>query len=151
MKDGVQAALSALEAEGCDAILLLCTGTFGGLQCDKAWLVEPDHIIPATVAGLVERRQLGVIVPIASQIGSESGKWHPLHRPPIFAAASPYGGTQDALVDAGKELKAQGADAILLDCIGFTERHRAALLPLGVPVILSNAVAAKALSELLGG
>ena len=48
-------------------------------------------------------------------------------------------------------LQARGADAILLDCIGFTERHREALLPLGTPVILSNAVAAKALSELLGG
>src|SRR5205085_11260624 len=38
MKDGVQQALAALEAEGCDAILLLCTGTFDGLACDKAWL-----------------------------------------------------------------------------------------------------------------
>src|SRR5947208_283155 len=151
MRDGVQEALAALEAEGCDAILLLCTGTFDGLECHKAWLIEPDHIIPAMVAGLVERRQLGVIVPIASQIGSESGKWQPLQRPPIFAAASPYAGTQDAVIDAGKELQAQGAAAILLDCIGFTERHRQALLPLGLPVILSNAVAAKALSELLGG
>jgi protein AroM len=151
MRDGVRDALAGLEAEGCDAILLLCTGTFEGLECHKAWLIEPDHIIPGMVAGLIERRQLGVIVPIASQIGSESGKWRALHRPPIFAAASPYGGTQDALVDAGKQLKAQGADAILLDCIGFTERHREALLPLGLPVILSNAVAAKALSELLGG
>src|SRR5439155_428256 len=124
MRDGVQGALAALEAEGCAAILLLCTGTFEGLACDKAWLIEPDHIIPGMVAGLVEKRQLGVIVPIASQIGSESGKWRGLHRPPIFAAASPYGGTEDALVDAGKELKARGADAILLDCIGFTERHR---------------------------
>ena len=151
MKDGVQQALAALEAEGRDAILLLCTGTFDGLGCKKAWLIEPDHIIPAMVAGLVEQHQLGVLVPIASQIGSESGKWRVLHRPPIFAAASPYGGTEDALVDAGKQLEAQGADAILLDCIGFTERHRHALLPLGLPVILSNAVAAKALSELLGG
>jgi protein AroM len=155
IKDGVQAALAALEAEGCDAILLLCTGTFDGLACDKAWLVEPDHIIPAMAAGLVERRQLGVIVPIASQIGSESGKWRVLRRPPIFAAASPYGrppgNTADALVDAGKQLKAQGADAILLDCIGFAERHRQALLPLDLPVILSNAVAAKAVGELLGG
>jgi len=151
MKDGVQQALAALEAEGCDAILLLCTGTFDGLECKKAWLIEPDHIIPAMVAGLVERHQLGVIVPIASQIGSERDKWRPLHRAPIFAAASPYAGSDDALLDAGKQLKSQGADAILLDCIGFTERHRQALLPLGLPVILSNAVAAKALSELLGG
>jgi protein AroM len=151
MKEGVQQALAALEVEGCDAILLLCTGTFDGLACNKAWLIEPDHIIPPMVAGLVERRQLGFIVPIASQIGSESGKWRVLHRAPVFAAASPYAGNDDALIDAGKQLKAQGADAILLDCIGFTERHRKALLPLGLPVILSNAVAAKALSELLGG
>src|SRR5436853_948069 len=151
MREGVEEALAALEAAGCDVILILCAGTFDGLECKKAWLVEPDHIIPGMVAGLVERRQLGVIVPIASQIGSEAGKWRVLHRPPIFAAASPYGATEDALVDAGKKLKAQAADAILLDCIGFTERHREALLPLGLPVILSNAVAAKALSELLGG
>jgi protein AroM len=150
-KDGVQEALQALEAEGCDAILLLCTGTFEGLECNKAWLIEPDHIIPAVTSGLVEQRQLGVIVPIASQIGSESGKWRPLHRPPIFAAASPYAATPDEVVAAAKELQARGAQAILLDCIGFSERHRQALLPLGLPVILSNAVAAKLLSELLGG
>ena len=151
MRDGVQGALAALEAEGCDAILLLCTGTFEGLACDKAWLIEPDHIIPGMVAGLVERRQLGVIVPIASQIGSESGKWQTLPCPPVFAAVSPYGDTPDAVLDAGKELQARGAEAILLDCIGFTERHRQALLPLDLPVILSNAVAAKAVGELLGG
>src|SRR5919109_5553464 len=46
MRDGVQEALRGLEAEGCDAILLLCTGTFDGLACNKAWLVEPEHIIP---------------------------------------------------------------------------------------------------------
>jgi protein AroM len=93
--------------------------------------VEPDHITPAMVAGLVEKRQLRVIAPIASQIGSESGKW-PLHHPPIFAAASPYAATPDAVVDAGKELQARRVDAILLDCIGFTERHREPLLPLGL-------------------
>ena len=151
MRDGVLGALAALEAEGCDAILLLCTGTFEGLECHKAWLIEPDHIIPGMVAGLIERRQLGVIVPIASQIGSESGKWRALPRPPVFAAVSPYGDTADAVLDAGKQLKAQGAAALLLDCIGFTERHRQALLPLDLPVILSNAVAAKAVGELLGG
>jgi len=59
IKDGVQEALRALEAEGCDAILLLCTGTFDGLECGKAWLVEPDHIVPAAVAGLLEKRSSG--------------------------------------------------------------------------------------------
>lgn len=151
MRDGVQRSLAALEAEGCDVILLLCTGTFDGLVCDKAWLVEPDHIIPAMVAGLVEHRQLGVIVPIAGQIESEGGKWRGLARPPIFATASPYTAPPEAVGEAGAALKSRGAAALLLDCIGFTERHRTALAGLGMPVILSNAVVAKAVGELLEG
>ena len=151
MRDGVQPALAALEAEGCDVILLLCTGTFDGLACDHAWLVEPDHIIPGMVAGLIEHRQLGIIVPIAGQIESEAGKWRGLARPPIFAAASPYTSPPEAVGDAGATLKSRGAEAILLDCIGFTERHRTALAGLAKPVILSNAVVAKAVGELFGG
>ena len=151
MRDGVQCSLAALEAEGCDVILLLCTGTFDGLACDRAWLVEPDHIIPAMVAGLIEHRQLGIIVPIAGQIESEAGKWRALARPPIFATTSPYTAPPDAVGEAGAVLKSCGAQAILLDCIGFTERHRAALAGLAMPVILSNAIIAKAVGELLGG
>jgi protein AroM len=38
----------------------------------------------------------------------------------------------------------------MLSCIGFTERHRAALAAAtGLPVILSTAVVAKAVGELL--
>src|SRR5439155_15044875 len=151
IRDGVEQALFVLEADGCDVILLLCTGTFDGLRCDKAWLVEPDHIIPGTVAGLIEQRQLGIIVPIAGQIESEAGKWRALARPPLFAAASPYGGDAEAIAAAGTGLKSHGAAALLLDCIGFTEHHRAALAGLDLPVILSNAVVAKAVGELFGG
>jgi len=149
MREQVQIVLNDLEDDGCDVILLLCTGTFTGLECRRAWLVEPDHVIPATVAGLVERRQLGIIVPIPGQIVSEAEKWQPLARQPHFAAASPYDGGDDAVLAAGQALQAKGAEAILLDCIGFTERHRAMLAPLALPVILSNAVVAKAVGELL--
>jgi len=151
MRNGVQQALAALEEDGCDVILILCTGTFEGLDCARAWLVEPDHIIPGMIAGLIEQRQLGVIVPIAGQIESERGKWRTLARPPLFAAVSPYSDPPEALREAAAGLRAQGAAAILLDCIGFTEPHRAALAPLDLPVILSNAVVAKAVGELFGG
>jgi len=151
MRDGVQRALAALEDDGADVILLLCTGTFEGLGCDRAWLVEPDHIIPGTVLGLVEHRQLGVIVPIAGQIESERDKWRGLARPPIFDTVSPYSAPPEAVRVVGERLRQMGAAAILLDCIGFTEHHRAALAPLGLPVILSNAVVAKAVGELFGG
>jgi protein AroM len=152
MRDQVQGVVHRLEEDGCDVILVLCTGTFEGLESRRAWLIEPDHIIPATVAGLVEGRQLGILVPIAGQIASEAAKWQPLARPPLFAFASPYGDDgENAVLGAGKVLKAQGAEGILLDCIGFTERHRAMLAPLSLPVILSNAIVAKAVGELLEG
>lgn len=151
MRDGVQRALAALEAEGADVILLLCTGTFEALECRSAWLVEPDHIIPGTVRGLIEQRQLGVIVPIAGQIESERDKWRTLARPPMFDTVSPYSAPPEAVCAVGARLREGGAAAILLDCIGFTERHRAALAPLGLPVILSNAIVAKAVGELFGG
>ncbi|HWB48017.1 MAG TPA: AroM family protein [Stellaceae bacterium] len=152
MRDQVQRVLGRLEDDGCDVILILCTGTFEGLASRRAWLVEPDHVIPGTVAGLVEHRQIGILMPIAGQMTSEAAKWRPLGRPPLFAFASPYGDDgEDAVQRAGDELRAKGAEALLLDCIGFTERHRAMLTPLGLPVILSNAVVAKAVGELLEG
>jgi protein AroM len=151
MRDGVQSMLGTLEGDGCDVMLLLCTGTFVGLECRRAWLIEPDHIIPATVAGLIEQRQLGIVVPIAGQVTSEAEKWRPLARTPLFAVASPYAAGDEAVLNAARELRDEGADAVLLDCIGFTERHRTAIAGLGLPIILSNAVAAKAVGELLEG
>jgi hypothetical protein len=43
-------------------------------------------------------------------------------------------------------LQVRGTDAILLNCIGFTEQHEA-VRSLGLPDILSNAVAAKGRSD----
>jgi len=150
VRDGIQAKLSALEADGCDVILLLCTGQFHGLSCERAWLLEPDRIISPAIAGLVQDRQLGVIVPLPSQMDSESGKWAVLPRMPIFAAASPYDDPLETLGSAGLSLKQRGAQALLLDCIGFTEDHRRALAKeTGLPVILSNAIMARLVAELL--
>jgi protein AroM len=148
---GAQEKLGLLEREGCDVILMLCTGTFHALRCRRSWLVEPDRIIPPLAAALLQDRLLGIIVPVAEQMQSESGKWSWLARPPIFASASPYSDDLDAVTRAGAELADRGTQALLLDCIGFTERHRTALAQTGLPVILSNAIVAKAVGELFEG
>jgi protein AroM len=57
----------------------------------------------------------------------------------------------EAVLATGERLQAGGAEAVLLDCIGFTERHRDTLAAPDMPVILSNAVVAKAVGELFGG
>ncbi|MCV9936741.1 AroM family protein [Boseaceae bacterium BT-24-1] len=144
-----QAKLSALEAAGCSTILMLCTGHFASLATKRARLVEPDRILPPTVAVLVQDAQLGIIVPLAEQIASEAGKWAPLARPPIYAAASPYGGDGPSVAEAAESLAEHGAQILLMDCMGFVERHRQEAAAAGLPVILSNALIAKIVSEVV--
>jgi protein AroM len=142
--------LAMLEAEGCSTILMLCTGHFEALSCNRARLIEPDRTLPAAVSALIGEEQLGIIVPLAEQIDSEAVKWRPLARSPIYASASPYVDAGERLVQAAAELAKRGATILLLDCMGFVERHRAvAMRDSGLPVILSNSMIAKLVSEIL--
>lgn len=143
--------IASLHAQGCDFILLLCTGAFEGLHDDGAWLIEPDLIVSPSVAALAGERQVGIIVPLQSQVASEAHKWRALVKAPICAVASPYAGdTAAAVTRAARELKEQGADLLVMDCMGFVERHReAAAAASGLPVLLSNALIARLTAELL--
>jgi protein AroM len=102
-------------------------------------------------AGLLQHRLLGIIVPLAAQIHSERGKWRKLGRLPMLGSASPYADDRGILAHAGAALAKPGAECLLLDCIGFTERHRSRLAAIGLPVILSNALMAKAVGEVFSG
>ncbi|RXT55373.1 hypothetical protein B6S44_09655 [Bosea sp. Tri-44] len=144
-----QAKLAMLEEAGCTTILMLCTGHFASLATKRARLIEPDRILPPTVAALVQDAQLGIIVPLAEQIASEAGKWTPLACSPIYAAASPYGGDSLSVAAAAQDLAERGAQILLMDCMGFVERHRQEAATAGLPVILSNALIAKIVSEVV--
>lgn len=142
--------IASLEAQGCGFILLLCTGAFEGLVCNNAWLVEPDLIVSPSVAALAGQRQVGIVVPLASQVASEAHKWRDLVRAPICAVASPYAGDMAALEAAARSLQQQGAALLVMDCMGFTEVHRdVAVRASGLPVLLSNALIARLVAELL--
>jgi len=144
-----QAKLAMLEAEDCTTILMLCTGHFESLRTETARLIEPDRILPPTVAALVQGGQLGIIVPLVEQIASEAGKWAPLGRAPLYAAASPYGGDEASVTEAARDLAGRGAEILLMDCMGFVERHRHKAAEAGLPVILSNSLIAKLVSEIV--
>lgn len=149
IENGIRIGLTALEARGCDILVLLCTGTFRDLACERAWLLEPDRLIPPFVGTLLGDRRLGVIVPDEAQAASEGGKWAGLAHTPVFGAASPYRDDPDAVAAAARSVACAGASAIVLDCIGFTERHRhIAAEAAAVPVLLSNAIVARAAGEL---
>lgn len=150
VREGVQAKLNELENLGCRLIALLCTGEFHGLGCQRAWLLEPDLLVPPVITALANGRQAGILVPLPAQMASEAAKWRALARAPVYAAASPYAATPEQLTAAALELKAQGAEAIVLDCMGYTEQHRRIVgEATGLPVILSNALLARLLAALL--
>jgi protein AroM len=147
---GVREGVARLEARGCRVIILLCTVVFHGLTSERAWLLEPDRVIAPVVSALLGARRLGVVVPAEEQIESEGGKWSSLTVRPAFAAASPYMDDLGPLQQAAVALRSAGAEAIVLDCIGFTERHRlAAVGAVGVPVLLSNAIVARVAGEVV--
>lgn len=146
----LQKKIYSLEEAGCKQILLLCTGVFSGLKTRQALLMEPDQIIPPAVAAIVQNRKLGVLVPLAEQLEFLSEKWEKVGLSPVFAVASPYQSSKDCLQKAAKELKRQNVDLILLDCMGYKEECKQVVeQSTGVPTILSNALMAKMVSEVI--
>ncbi|WP_034911608.1 AroM family protein [Erwinia sp. 9145] len=146
----VQKKIDWLAAEGCQIIALLCTGEFHGLNCDGAWLIEPDRILPPTLNALVGNRRAGILVPLESQIASELTKWKGAAIAPVFAVASPYTATEQQIADAARSLEAQGAEIILTDCMGYTGWHREICSQhVELPVVLSNQLLADLLRNML--
>lgn len=145
----LQRKVNELEDAGFKQILLLCTGVFPGLTTKRAYLIEPDYIIPNTVKALVGKRRLGVIVPLEVQKENLDPKYTSLGLHPIFAVISPYEKDISSFQEVAKELKDK-VDVILLDCMGYTEQARELVSKAsGLPVILSNAIMAKLVSEMI--
>lgn len=63
-------------------------------------------------------------------------------RLPEFATASPYAADETELLDAAWELVGRGAGALVLDCMGYADRHREALRAgcVRVPVLTSSGI-----------
>jgi protein AroM len=152
VETGVQQKMHDLEQAGCTVILVLCTGVFRGLRTRRAWLVEPDRILPGLVAGLAGSRRVGVVMPLLLPIDGERRKWAALQIPPTFAVANPYVEGDDQVAAAARDLQRAGANLLVMDCFGYVERHqRAAALASGLPVLLSSELVARVTGACLHG
>lgn len=146
----VQQKIDELEQQECELIAILCTGEFHGLYSQKAWLLEPDRVLPPTLNALVGARRAGILVPLPSQIASEMEKWKEAEVTPVFAVASPYTATEEEIAAAARSLVEQGAEVILTDCMGYTGWHQAICARhVAQPVVLSNKLLADLLRNLL--
>jgi len=146
----LQGIIEVLDNQGYDVILLMSTAPISGLVARNSILLEPMRIIPPLVASIVDGHQVGVIVPIQELLDNQANKWKGLQKMPLFALANPFWDSETKLIAAGRELLDQGADVLMLDCLGFHQRHRDLLQKaLDVPVLLSNVLVTRLASELL--
>ncbi len=140
----LEALLLRLDAEVMDAIVLLCTGRFEGLNL-RSPLIESQVVVDetlATLAGSVDC--LGILVPHREQIAE-------FHKVPAaghrlrFSHASPYGDRRFA--EAGRELSQSGI--IVMHCMGYCEAMRQQVAEAsGRPVLLARRIVASALRDL---
>ncbi|EAZ0459701.1 AroM family protein [Salmonella enterica] len=146
----LQSVVEVLDNQGYDVIILMSTAAIKSMAARNSILLEPLRIIPPLVATIVDGHQVGVIVPVAELLAAQEKKWQVLQMPPVYSLANPVHGSEQQLIDAGQALLDQGADVIMLDCLGFHQRHRDILQQaLDVPVLLSNVLIARLASELL--
>ncbi|MBV7405313.1 AroM family protein [Enterobacter sp. ENT03] len=146
----LQSVIEVLDNQGYDVILLMFNDKIAGLKARNTILLEPQRIIPPLVASIVDGHQVGVLVPMVELLGEQQQKWQALSSEPLYAIANPQDTIGPQLVEAGKSLIDQGADVLMLDCLGFHQAHRDHLQKtLDVPVLLSNVLVARLASELL--
>ncbi len=141
----LQKELTALEKE-VDVVLMLCTGDFPTLQCHIP-IFYPDKILTHVVqAVLVEGNILGLIIPLEEQRKSLAEKWKDVGFDLTISVASPY--DESDIEAAALELKNQGANVIVLDCMGYHEEHKKRSQKASyLPVILSRTLAASIIKE----
>ncbi|WP_149095320.1 AroM family protein [Paenibacillus terrae] len=145
----LQEKITRMEEQGIRTILLLCTGVFPGLHTRTAFLIEPDHVLPPVIKAMSGGRRVGLIGPLEEQKDNLKLKFNPHGMNPGFAAASPYSSSEEEFRHAAGQFKDQ-ADLIVLDCMGYTDVHRElAARYAGAPVVLSNALIGKLVSEMV--
>lgn len=146
----LQSVIEVLDNQHYDVILLMNTASLSRFTARKSILIEPQRIIPPLVGSIVDGHQVGVIVPIPELLKAQRKKWQVLENPPHYALANPVHGSDSDLIAAGQKLLDDGADVLMLDCLGFHQRHRDLLQKsLDVPVLLSNVLVARLAAELL--
>lgn len=137
--------LKAIDAEGFNLIVLLCTGTTID-PLENTLVVEAQRIVDSTVEAFAgSSRRLGVIVPLERQV-KDFGDRHVFSGEPKFVAASPYG--SENLHERATQLR--GCDLVVMHCMGYSaamldEVRRA----VDAPVLLSRRVVAGVVRQMI--
>jgi len=145
----VQTAVDRAVDRGAAVVCVLCTGAFPELR-SEALLIFPDRLLSGAIDAVLPDGTIGVLMPHPGQHDSMIEKWATPGRSVVTASVSPYGGARGVQA-AMRELASAGADAVVMDCMGFDRRMLAdARASVDVPVVLANGLVGAMLLELVG-
>ena len=136
--------LNDLTGQDFDDVLLLCTGYFENVNCNRPY-IESQRLVDGYVAAMSNGgRKIGIMVPVAEQM--KEAKEHTDYDVSATAFASPY--SDGNLRDAGAQLA--DMDIIVMHCMGYSQSMRQTVAQSsGRPVILARDVVAAGIDQLI--
>lgn len=141
----LQAAITALEDNGADAVLLVCTGEFPPFTHRRPLFLASPLLVKGVQA--LADGPVGVISPLPEQQADSVRKFAGVEV--LTAAANPYGADPLDLEQAAQSLFDRGATLLVLDCMGYSEADRAVVrraVP-DVPVVVARSLVARLVAE----
>lgn len=144
----LEARIAELEADGVDAVLVLCTGPFPPLRA-RVPVVRPQAALYHLAKGLAAPGRVGLLVPLAEQVDQARAQCAAIGMDAVVAVSSPYGG--DQLADAVRAFARADAALCLMDCFGYSiAMKRAVQGALGRPALLARTAVARVVAEIAG-
>lgn len=134
---------------GVSPIVLLCTGMFSKELVASVPVIYPQKLLYSIVPILAGGRKLGIISPDPKQTEQNYERWQKVSDNIVVTALNPYD-KSNAPDKAAQYLKENGAEVVVLDCMGFTIAIKEKMAELmGVPVILPRTLVARVVGEML--
>lgn len=135
-----------LAAQGASSAVVLCSGGFPDFNCSIP-VILPGLIVPSVVASLYPGKKIGLVVPNAAQVPAARAHWASRGVETSPVVVSPY--QEEGFDEAGEHFASLRPDLVVVDCMGFTEEHRARLKEsCRCPVLLPKTLVARVALEL---
>jgi protein AroM len=143
----LQNRIAELEAEGVDAVAVLCTGAFPVFDA-RVPVVRPQEALYSLAKGLAAPGRVGVLVPLPEQVAQAEAQCAAIGMEAAVAVASPYNTQEAQIADSVRAFARADVSLCLLDCFGYSQAMKRAVRgALGRPVLLARSALARVLAE----
>ncbi|MEL7650156.1 MAG: AroM family protein [Sedimentibacter sp.] len=141
----LQNAITNLENEKNDIIVMLCTGKFPEFE-HKNILLTPQKMLQDIAKSFAKGKKIGLIIPDESQKPQIRHWWGDVDLE--IVAASPYRDFEN-INYAAEHLKSMNVDVVFMDCMGYTAAMKDTVKRItGKKVFLPRTLVARVLNEL---